>query len=144
MKVDNSSLTGESDPQLRKIECTKPGNPLETANLAFFGTLCTEGNGMGVVVNIGDLTVIGQIADVTHSQATGKSPLRKELDRFVIMISIIATVISLAAVIAGYIRLKYNFVNCLVLFIGFMVANVPEGLLGSMTVVLAVTAKKLS
>eukprot|EP00825_Cyclidium_porcatum_P046022 TRINITY_DN713_c0_g1_i2.p1 TRINITY_DN713_c0_g1~~TRINITY_DN713_c0_g1_i2.p1 ORF type:complete len:1261 (+),score=261.65 TRINITY_DN713_c0_g1_i2:187-3969(+) len=144
LKVDNSSLTGESDPQLRKVECTKADNPLETANLVFFGTLCTEGSGQGVVVSIGDQTIIGHIADVTHSQSSGKSPLRKELDRFVIIISIIATIISLAAVVAGAIRLKYNFVNCLVLFIGFMVANVPEGLVGSITVVLAVTAKKLS
>lgn len=67
LKVDNSSLTGETEPQLRKVECTNPENPLETANLIFFGTLCTEGNGMGVVVTIGDHTIIGQIADATHS-----------------------------------------------------------------------------
>lgn len=59
MKVDNSSLTGESDPQERKVECTSPDNPLDTANLAFLGTLCTEGSGLGVVVTIGDQTVIG-------------------------------------------------------------------------------------
>jgi hypothetical protein len=37
MKVDNSSLTGESEALLRKEECTSQDNPLETANLAFFG-----------------------------------------------------------------------------------------------------------
>jgi sodium/potassium-transporting ATPase subunit alpha len=49
MKVDNSSLTGESDPLLRMVECTND-NPLETANLAFFGTLCKEGEATGMVV----------------------------------------------------------------------------------------------
>lgn len=59
MKVDNSCLTGETDPLLRAVECTAPENPLETKNLAFFGTLCKEGNGKGVVVNIADSTILG-------------------------------------------------------------------------------------
>lgn len=42
MKVDNSCLTGESIPLLRTIDCTHKENPLETKNLAFFGTLCKE------------------------------------------------------------------------------------------------------
>ena len=42
MKVDNSSLTGESLLVVRSTECTHPDNPLETKNLAFFGTLCKE------------------------------------------------------------------------------------------------------
>jgi sodium/potassium-transporting ATPase subunit alpha len=59
MRVDNSSLTGESKMLLRTTECTAPKNALETDNLAFFGTICKEGNGMGIVINIGDDTVIG-------------------------------------------------------------------------------------
>lgn len=42
MKVDNSSLTGESVLLLRSPECTNKVNPLETKNMAFFGTLCKE------------------------------------------------------------------------------------------------------
>jgi len=59
MKVDNSALTGECEPLLRVVECTSPDNPLETKNLAFFGTLCKEGGGKGIVINIGDHTVMG-------------------------------------------------------------------------------------
>lgn len=59
MKVDNSSLTGETLLLIRTTECSHPENPLETKNLAFFGTLCKEGNGKGVVVFTGDNTVIG-------------------------------------------------------------------------------------
>ncbi len=50
MKVDNSSLTGESILLLRTPECTSIENPLETKNLAFFGTLCKEGSGKGMVI----------------------------------------------------------------------------------------------
>lgn len=90
MKVDNSALTGEADPLLRTVECTSPDNPLETKNLAFFGTLCKEGSGKGIVVNIGDSTVMGQIADLAIGGTAPDSPLNQELHRFVILISIIA------------------------------------------------------
>ncbi len=42
-KVDNSSLTGESEPQTRTPEYTHE-NPLETKNVAFFSTNAVEGN----------------------------------------------------------------------------------------------------
>jgi len=58
MKVDNSALTGESDPLLRTVDCTND-NVLETGNMAFFGTLCKEGAGKAIVVRIGENTVLG-------------------------------------------------------------------------------------
>lgn len=64
MRVDNSSLTGENLALKRTPNCTKPENPLETENLAFFGTMCKEGGCKGVVINVGDNTVIGQIANM--------------------------------------------------------------------------------
>ena len=54
MKVDNSSLTGESEPKFRSPICTDKDKILETKNVAFFGTLCTNGQAWGVVFNIGD------------------------------------------------------------------------------------------
>lgn len=42
LQVDNSSLTGESEPQTRSPDCTHD-NPLETRNIAFFSTNCVEG-----------------------------------------------------------------------------------------------------
>merc|ERR1712088_1100162 len=50
LKVDNSSLTGESEPQARSPEFTHE-NPLETKNLAFFSTNAVEGTAVGMVVN---------------------------------------------------------------------------------------------
>ena len=42
LQVDNSSLTGESEPQTRTADFTNE-NPLETRNLAFFSTNAVEG-----------------------------------------------------------------------------------------------------
>lgn len=67
MKVDNSALTGEFDPIPRKVECTNFDSPLETSNLAFFGTLCKEGRGKGIVIRIGENTLLGEIADLVNT-----------------------------------------------------------------------------
>lgn len=55
-KVDNSSLTGESEPQSRGSDFTNE-NPLETKNLAFFSTNAVEGTAKGIVICCGDNTV---------------------------------------------------------------------------------------
>ncbi|KAL4501125.1 hypothetical protein ABPG73_013863 [Tetrahymena malaccensis] len=144
MKVDNSPLTGESEPLLRTTECTHPENPLETSNLAFFGTLCKEGQGKGVVVRIGDNTTLGQIADLSSTDKKVKSPLRQELDRFVIMITIIALFLGVLFFLLAWLLMHYNILQCLIFGIGILVANVPEGLLGCITISLAITAKTLS
>ena len=63
MKVDNSSLTGQTELLQRIPEFTND-NPLETKNIAFFSTLNREGTGTGIVFATGDRTFIGQIANL--------------------------------------------------------------------------------
>lgn len=58
MKVNNASLTGESEDILRIPE-EKTQNIFESPNVAFFGTACTNGFGIGIVFKTGDGTVIG-------------------------------------------------------------------------------------
>ena len=142
MRVDNSSLTGESDPLIRVPECTDPEKILETKNVAFFGTLCKEGEGKGVVFHIGDDTIIGQIAGLAATAKAGKTPLRRELDRFIKMITVIALCLGVLFFCCGFI-LKYTAIQNLVFAIGIIVANVPEGLLATITITLSVAAKKL-
>jgi len=143
MRVDNSSLTGESDPLLRTVECTNKENPLETDNLAFFGTLVKEGIGKGIVIQIGDNTVIGQIANLASSAGTQVSPLRQEINRFIIIIACIACTFGVFFFIAGF-ALGYPAITNVIFAIGIIVANVPEGLLATVTAALTITAKKLA
>jgi len=143
MRVDNSSLTGESDPLLRTVECTNKENPLETDNLAFFGTLVKEGIGKGIVIQIGDETVIGQIANLASSAGTQISPLRREINRFILIIACIAVTFGIFFFIAGF-ALGYPAITNVIFAIGIIVANVPEGLLATVTAALTITAKKLS
>ncbi len=66
MKVNNASLTGESEDLLRIVDEKTP-NIFESPNVAFFGTMCTAGKGMGMVFKTGDSTVIGRIAGLASS-----------------------------------------------------------------------------
>ena len=69
MKVDNSSLTGESDPLARTVDLTDE-NPLETKNLAFYSTNINQGTGKGIVIKIGDDTVIGRFLVRKYAKKT--------------------------------------------------------------------------
>ena len=59
--MDQSSLTGESEPKAKKPEFSHE-NPLETENLAFFNTRAAEGSCTGVVYDVGIKTVYGRIS----------------------------------------------------------------------------------
>lgn len=143
MMVNNSSLTGENEPLLRTTDCSKPNNILETSNIAFFGTICTEGSGVGIVILIGDNTVIGNIANLAAGAHAEDTPLRKEVDRFIKMITIIAVSLGILFFALGFI-IGYSAITNIIYAIGIIVANVPEGLLATMTVTLALSAKRLS
>jgi sodium/potassium-transporting ATPase subunit alpha len=89
MKVNNSSLTGESEELLRVPE-EKSKNIFESPNVAFFGTMCTNGNGVGIVFKTGQETVIGQIANLASNATSGETPIARELDHFIKIVASIA------------------------------------------------------
>ena len=88
--VDNSSLTGESEPQERTKD-NDMENPLEASNLMFNSTLVVSGEAYGVVIRTGDSTVLGQIARLTAGEEKTTSPLTNEIDNFVKLIAAIAS-----------------------------------------------------
>ncbi|KAG9294975.1 hypothetical protein G9A89_017769 [Geosiphon pyriformis] len=143
MKVDNSSLTGESDPQERTVHNSHK-NPLEATNLCFNGTLAVSGEGYGIVIRTGDQTVLGQIAGLTDSEEKNKSPLSVEIDNFV---KIIATIAITSAIVFFGIGMKVydNQVSLTLSFaISVLVAWVPEGLPATVTVLLTIAAKRMA
>merc|ERR1711962_701843 len=141
-KVDNSSLTGESEPQLRTPEYTNE-NPLETKNLAFFSTNAVEGTCTGVVVNVGDNTVMGRIAGLASGLDSGQTPIAKEIEHFIHLITGVAVALGVSFFIIAFI-LGYHWLDAVIFLIGIIVANVPEGLLATVTVCLTLTAKRMA
>merc|ERR1712130_208639 len=141
-KVDNSSLTGESEPQTRSPDFTNE-NPLETRNLAFFSTNAVEGTCLGMVVNIGDNTVMGRIAGLASGLEGGQTPIAKEIEHFIHIITAVAVFLGVSFFIIAFI-LGYNWLDAVIFLIGIIVANVPEGLLATVTVCLTLTAKRMA
>uniref|UniRef100_A0A8D0AMS6 Sodium/potassium-transporting ATPase subunit alpha n=1 Tax=Sander lucioperca TaxID=283035 RepID=A0A8D0AMS6_SANLU len=141
-KVDNSSLTGESEPQSRSPDCTHD-NPLETRNVAFFSTNCVEGTARGIVICTGDRTVMGRIATLTSGLETGKTPIAKEIEHFIHIITGVAVFLGVTFFILAII-LGYSWLEAVIFLIGIIVANVPEGLLATVTVCLTLTAKRMA
>merc|ERR1719295_1371199 len=108
-KVDNSSLTGESEPQARGPEFTHE-NPLETKNLAFFSTNAVEGTCVGMVVNIGDNTVMGRIAGLASGLASDETPIAKEIAHFIHIITGVAVFLGVSFFIIAFV-LGYHWLD---------------------------------
>ncbi|KAG9482795.1 hypothetical protein GDO78_011439 [Eleutherodactylus coqui] len=141
-KVDNSSLTGESEPQTRSPEYTHE-SPLETRNIAFFSTMCLEGAATGMIINTGDRTIIGRIASLASGVGNEKTPIAIEIEHFVDIIAGLAIFFGATFFVVAMV-IGYPFLRAMVFFMAIVVAYVPEGLLATVTVCLSLTAKRLA
>jgi magnesium-transporting ATPase (P-type) len=132
LSIDASTLTGESVP-------TTP-QPGETI---FAGTFAVEGEAMGVVTATGNSTRLAQIAQMTAAGRRPPSPLALELDRVVRIIALVSVAVGsvflVIALLVG-IRLADGFLFAL----GVTVALVPEGLLPTVTLSLAMGAQRMA
>ncbi len=142
LKADNSSLTGESEPQLRKTVCTSD-KILESRNMLFSGTLIQSGNGKGVVYATAMNTQIGKIAQLTKKTESVDTPLRREISYFSKVISIIAVTIGVIFFIIS-VLLDQRVIGSLIFAMGVIVANVPEGLLPTITLSLSRISKRMA
>ncbi len=87
---------------------------------------------------------IGQIAGLTQAIKVEESPLQKELNRTVIAISILAFGIGISFLFLGWFFAGLTFVQAFIFFIGIFVANVPEGLLPTVTLALAMGVSRMA
>ncbi|RME30710.1 HAD family hydrolase [Candidatus Woesearchaeota archaeon] len=142
LKVDHSSLTGESEPELRKLECTHD-NILESRNMVFSGTLVQSGNGKALVYGTGMQTQIGRIVKLTKETGEVETPIRRELHHFISVISTIAIILGAIFFLVSIVLGK-SMIGSLIFAIGIIVANVPEGLLPTVTLALTIASKHMA
>lgn len=113
LKFDKSMLTGESEAIEGTVECTDD-RYVESKNIGFMTTLITNGSGKGVVVAVGDQTVMGKIAGLTSQTSNKETTLQKELKRFVLIIATAAVIMAVIVIIvwASWLRVKYpDYIN---------------------------------
>jgi len=144
VKIEMSSLTGESRPVSMLVDAADRESVIEARNLAFSSALVLEGEGIGVVTRIADNTYIGTIAGLASRSNDKKTTMYIEVNRFVVAITVIALVMGTILAIVGFSR-KQRWQDVLAnSFISIIVANVPEGLPATVTSMLAVACSTLS
>jgi len=142
IEVDNSSLTGENLPQKRTGDISKYDIALEATNLLFYGTQMVNGSCTGIVVRTVDDTAMGRIAELVKSTSVSETPIAIEIHHFIKIVTWVAVILGVTFVIIGFIK-HMPIVDNLVFGIGIIVANVPEGLLATVTLALTLTSKRM-
>jgi potassium/sodium efflux P-type ATPase len=146
LRVDQSTLTGES-LQVRKTGeaiSAKSLGRIEIPNIVFAGTNVVSGTGKAVVFATGMKTEFGKIAGFTQSLGDEASPLQKEMQRVTKLVTVIAismgfVFFTLAVVLAGV-----DLAESFIFGMGMIVAFVPEGLLPTVTLSLAMGVQRMA
>ena len=145
VEIDASPLTGESQPVSRLAGPSEPGVPaLEAANLVFSGTLCTGGEAEAVVFATAMGTQLGRIAALSQRVRVEASPLQLQVNRVALLIAAIAVAAGLVFFAVGTVVAGLSLGDAATFAIGLLVANVPEGLLPTITLALAVGVRRMA
>ncbi|HEX9122329.1 MAG TPA: cation-transporting P-type ATPase [Actinomycetota bacterium] len=145
LKVDMSTLTGESEPLLRESEqiAELPADPLEAPNVVFAGTFVASGSATAVIAATGASTRLGGISTLTGAIVRRPTPLRIQMNRAVRVIAIfaVATGVAFFGVALG---LGTPARDGFLFAVGVIVALVPEGLLPTLSLSLAMSASRMA
>jgi len=142
LKVNNSSLTGESEASFRDTQ-PFPGELLESPNIVFAGTTITSGSGKALVFATGMGTEFGRIAHLTSSVAPDLSPLQKEIVKATRLVATIAALVGIFFFVLGF-GIGRNFWTNFIFAIGITVALIPEGMLPTVTLSLAMASQRMA
>ncbi len=146
LRTNNATLTGESEP-VRKTAAPHEDprlTPIEMPNLVFAGTSVAYGGGKAVVYATGMNTQFGKIAELTQSVHSELSPLQKEMSKVTQTVAIIATVIGVSFFFLGYYFGGLTLIQGFIFSLGIIVALVPEGLLPTVTLSLAMGVQRMA
>jgi sodium/potassium-transporting ATPase subunit alpha len=143
MRVDNASLTGESKPKRRVAEPVGDGTLPDAANLVFAGTTVLSGHGRAIVYATGMDTEFGKIAHLSTGVDTGLSPLQKEIAKVTHVVALLSLAMGIVFFFIG-VSMGLGFWISAIFGIGIIAANVPEGLLPTVTLALAMGSQRMA
>ena len=142
LRVNNSALTGESRPKKRSSD-PYDLDSVNSPNIVFAGTSVTSGAGTAVVFATAMSTEFGKIAHLTQTVEAEPSPLQKETYRVTRIVAKLATGMGILFFIMGTLIGRPFWENFL-FAIGIIVANVPEGLLPTVSLSLAMGSQRMA
>jgi magnesium-transporting ATPase (P-type) len=142
--LDLSTLTGESLPVSRSAEPADPSRTLlEATDMVFSGTTCIGGEATTVVTRTGMYTELGRIAALTQRVRGDLSPLEQQVRRTTWTIAVVAVAAGVLFLPIG-VWAGLGLAAAISFSIGLIVANVPEGLLPTITLALAAGVRELA
>ncbi len=146
LQVNQSTLNGESNPSRKVADAVlEEGlSPAEIPNLVFAGTSVSEGNGRAVVMRIGMDTEFGKIASLTQNMQEAPSPLQRDLDRLTKQVTVFAMCMGLIFFALSMFVVREPFASSFIFALGMVVAFIPEGLLPTVTLSLAMAVQRMS
>ena len=146
LRVNQSTLTGESHPVNRSALPVSGEGLTETEipNLIFASTYVAAGSGKAIVYRTGMNTAFGHIAEMTQQMGEDLSPLQKEMEQITKIITFIALGFGVVFFIIAFTISSTPLVKSLILALGMIVAFVPEGLLPTVTLALAMGTQRMA
>lgn len=142
LRVNLASLTGESLPKARSAAPDVEDELLRGRNVLLAGGTILAGEGKALVFATGMRTEFGKIASLTQS-ADAPSPLQVEIARLSRLVALLATALGAVFFLIGR-QVGLSFWENFVFAIGIIVANVPEGLLPTVTLSLAMATQRMA
>lgn len=138
LKIDESTLTGESVPVEKDVSILKMNTPLsDRINMAFAGTFVTYGRGLGVVVSIGNNTETGKISQSIQSAEEIETPLTKKLSYLSKLLLYGIGGIAALTFVVGIIQ-SYSLIGMYKVSVSLMVSAIPEALPAAVTIILSI------
>jgi sodium/potassium-transporting ATPase subunit alpha len=143
LRVNMATITGESLPMTRSAGAGESDSPLHARNILLAGTSVVSGEASAVVYATGMRTEFGRIAGLTQAARPTASPLQREIVRLSRLVAALAVGIGIAFFAIGR-ALGLPFWENFLFAIGIIVANVPEGLLPTVTLSLAMATQRMA
>ena len=145
LKVDESSLTGESVPVEKDASLILDKNtPLaDRVNMVYSSTIISYGTAIGVVVGTATNTEVGSIATMLEDTDSLDTPLKRKLNKVGEVLSIIGILVAILIFIIGLLYGK-DFISLLMVSISLAISVIPEGLPATATIVMALGVSRMA
>ena len=143
VRVDEAILTGEAHPVTKRMATLRKVLSVgDRRNLLFAGTEVVAGTATALVVATGAETEVGQIGRLLQETVEPATPLQQRVSRLSRLLALVTLGISLAIFILGWV-LGQDLLEIFVTAVALAVAAIPEGLVVSLTVILAVGMQRI-
>ena len=145
LKIEESSLTGETVPVLKDANCIlKEKTALgDMVNMAFSTTIVVNGHGEAIVTDTGMNTKVGKIAKMIITNEAPETPIQKKLGEVGKSLGIACLGICLLIFVIGLLK-KIEPIEMFMTSVGLAVAAIPEGLPAIVTIMLSIGVTKMA